>query len=41
MTLDSINLLFGVHATADEIVRAWQRAPKAATPALVNAATSA
>ena len=25
VTLDSINLLFGVTATADEIVSAWQR----------------
>jgi len=39
MTLDSINLMFGVSATADEIVQAWQRAPAAATPTLVNAAT--
>jgi ureidoacrylate peracid hydrolase len=33
MTLDSMELMFGVTATADEIVDAWERSPVAAAPA--------
>ena len=41
MTLDSINLMFGVTATASEIVTAWQQDAVAVAPALAGAAISA
>jgi len=34
MTLDSMNLMFGISAGADEIVAAWERSPAATAPAL-------
>jgi nicotinamidase-related amidase len=37
MTLDSIDLMFGISATADEIVGAWERSAIPAAPALAAA----
>jgi ureidoacrylate peracid hydrolase len=37
MTLDSMNLMFGISATADEIVGAWEHSAVAAAPELVAA----
>jgi hypothetical protein len=34
MTLDSMNLMFGITAGADEIIAAWERSPAATAPAL-------